>query len=119
MASWRAWWWAPGGRAARTYTAWSRQLLMWRWLQRPEISDKELGIVVAQVRNYLSVTFIRAQSLCLLNRLGFLGEGAKAAAGMRDLAKRLEEGRRRERQASYLAHVRGQGLSRTGQIFVM
>ena len=84
-----------------------------------EISDKELGIVVAQVRKYLSVTFIRAQSLCLLNRLGFLGEGAKAAAGRRDLAKRLEEGRRRERQASYLAHVRGQGLSRTGQIFVM
>ena len=84
-----------------------------------EISDKDLGIVVAQVRKYLSVTFIRAQSLCLLNRLGFLGEGEKAAAGRRDLAKRLEEGRRRERQASYLAHVRGQGLSCTGQIFVM
>ena len=48
-----------------------------------------------------------------------LGEGEKAAAGRRDLAKRLEEGRRRERQASYLAHVRGQGLSCSGQIFVM
>jgi hypothetical protein len=32
--------------------------------------------VVAQVRKYLSVTFIRAKRLCLLNRLGFLGEGA-------------------------------------------
>ena len=41
--------------------------------------------MVAQVSK-LSVTFIRAQSLCLLNRLGFLGEGAKAAAG-----RRLEE----------------------------
>ena len=70
-----------------------------------EISDKELGIVVAQVRKYLSVTFIRAQILCLLNRLGFLGEGAKAAAGRRDLAKSLEKGRRRMRQSSYLAHV--------------
>ena len=84
-----------------------------------EISDKELRIVFAQVRNYLSVTFIRTQSLCLLNRLGFHGDGAKAATGRRDLAKRLEEGKRRERQARYLAHVRVQGLSHTGQIFVM
>ena len=75
--------------------------------------------MVAQVRKNLSLTFIRAQSLYLLNRLGFLGEGAKAAAGRRDLAKRMEEGRRRERQASYLAHEHGQGLSRSGQIFVI
>jgi hypothetical protein len=83
-----------------------------------EVSDKELGIVVTQVRKYLSVAFVRAQSLCLVNRLGFLGEGAKAAAGRRELAKKLEEGRRRERQAHFLAHVRGQGLSRAGQLFV-
>ena len=45
-----------------------------------EASDNELGVVISQVRKYLSTSFIRAQSLCLLNRLGFLGEGAKAAA---------------------------------------
>ena len=83
-----------------------------------DLSDKELGIVVSQVRKYLSISFIRAQSLCLLNRLCFLGEGAVAAAGRRDLTRRLEEGRRRDRQASYMAHIRGRGLSREGQIFV-
>ena len=61
------------------------------------MSDKELGIVVSQVRKYLSTSFVRAQSLCLLNRLCFLGEGAVAAAGRRDLTRRLEEGRRRDR----------------------
>ena len=49
-----------------------------------EISYKELGIVVAQVLKYLSVTFIRTQSLFLLSRLWV---GARAAAGRRDLAK--------------------------------
>ena len=61
-----------------------------------EASDNELGVVIRQVRKYLSTAFIRAQSLCLLNRLGYLGEGAKAAAGRRNLAKKLEEGRRRD-----------------------
>ena len=83
-----------------------------------EASDNELGVVISQIRKYLSTSFIRAQSLCLLNRLGFLGEGAKAAAGRRNLAKRLEEGRKRDRQAHYLAHIRGRGLSHEGQTFV-
>ena len=83
-----------------------------------EMSDKELGIIVTQVRKYLSTSFIRAQSLCLINRLSFLDEGAQAATGRRSVAKQMEEGRRRERQAHYLAHVRGRGLSREGQIFI-
>ena len=44
--------------------------------------------------------------------------GPKEDAGKKDLANRLEEGRRRERQAHYLAHILRQGLSRMGQIFV-
>jgi hypothetical protein len=58
---------------------------------------------------YPSTSFIRAQSLCLINRLSYLGEGAQAAAGRRKLAARLEEGRRRDRQAHH------QGLSRAGR----
>jgi hypothetical protein len=58
------------------------------------------------------------QSLCLLNRLCFLGEGAKAAAGKRDLAKRLETSRKRDLHAHHQAHIQGQGLSRAGLIFV-
>ena len=83
-----------------------------------EASDNELGIIISQIRKYLSTAFVRAQSLCLINRLAHLGEGAKAAAGRRTLARRLEQGRRREREAHHQAHVRGRGLSRVGQIFV-
>ena len=80
--------------------------------------DTELGLVVTQVRKYLSVAFVRAQSLRLVNRPGFIGEGAKAASGRRELVKRLEKGRRRERQAHFLVYARGQGLTRIGQLFV-
>ena len=83
-----------------------------------QTSDRELGAIIAQTRRYLSVAFIRAQGLCLLNRLGFLGEGARAAAGRRGLAQSIEARRQRDLQAHYLAHVRGQGLSRVGQVFV-
>ena len=83
-----------------------------------EGSDKELGMYMSQIRKYLSTAFIKAQSLCLINRLAHLGEGAKAAAARRVLAKRLDEGRRRDRMAHFLAHMRGRGLSREGQVFV-
>ena len=81
-------------------------------------SDNELGVVISQIRKFLSTAFIRAQGLCLLNRLCFLGKGAKEAAGRRDLARRLENSRKRDLQAHYQAHIRGSGLARTGQIFV-
>ena len=83
-----------------------------------EAYEHELGLFISQNRKYLSTAFVRAQSLCLLNRLCFLGEVAKAAAGRRDLARRLEVGRKREREAHDQAHIRGRGLSRVGNIFV-
>ena len=41
---------------------------------------------------------------------------AEAAAGMRVVARQLEEGRRRERQASYMAHISCRGLSCVGDL---
>ena len=70
-------------------------------------SDNELGVVISQIRKFLSTAFVRAQSLCLLNRLRFLGKGAKEAAGRRDLARGLEISRKRDLQAHYQAHIRG------------
>ena len=40
-----------------------------------QVSEKELGVIVNQIRRYLSTSFIRAQSLCLINRLSYLGRG--------------------------------------------
>ena len=81
-------------------------------------SDNELGVEISQIRKFLSTAFVRAQGLCLLNRLCFLGKGAKEAAGRRDLARRLEISRKRDLQAHYQAHIRGAGLARSGLIFV-
>ena len=55
-----------------------------------DISDRELGLITTQIRKYLATAFVR------------------------DLARRLEVGRRREREAHFQAHIRGQGLSRIG-----
>ena len=55
-----------------------------------------MSIVVTQIKKNLSTTFVKAQSLCIINRLSYVGEGARAAAGRRDLASRVEEGRRRD-----------------------
>ena len=79
--------------------------------------DWELGSVMGQIRRALSLDFVRAQSLCLLSRLSYLGEGARAAVARRQQAGREEEARRRDQVAHYLAHIRGRGVERAGEIF--
>ena len=83
-----------------------------------EGGEGELGQVIGQLRRRLSCTFVRAQALCLLSRLGQLGTGAKAAAERRGDAMRAETARRREAQAHWQAHIRGRGLGRVGMLFV-
>ena len=81
-------------------------------------SDKELGVVVSQIRRVLSTSFVQAQVVCLLARVGYLGGGDPAAADRRVVTRRQEEARRKERQGAHWAHVRGRGvLSHTGDIF--
>ena len=58
-----------------------------------DLLDKQQGIVVSQMKKYLFVSLVKAQSLCLLNRLCFLGEVIMVATGRKDLTSRLEEGR--------------------------
>ena len=83
-----------------------------------EGGDGELGLVLGQIRRTLSCTFVRAQALCLLSRLGQLGPGAKSAADRRVVAQRAELARRREAQAHWLANIKGRGLGRVGSIFI-
>ena len=74
-----------------------------------EAGPNMLGKVMGEVRRAMSVTVVRAQALCLRERLAHLGPGAQAAA--------QEERRRRERQAFALAN-QGRGLSRVGRAFI-
>jgi hypothetical protein len=76
-----------------------------------------LGKLMGEVRRAMSVVVVRAQAVCLLERLAHLGPGAGAAAKRRAVTLRLEEGRRRERQAFDLAQ-QARGASRVGRAFV-
>ena len=79
-------------------------------------SDWELGEVMGKIRRDLSLDFVRSNALCVLARIGQVGGGARAAAQRREQAGREEEARKRERMAHYLAHVRGRGVNRAGEI---
>ena len=81
-------------------------------------AEAMLGKVMGEMRRAFSVVVVRSQAICLLERLVQLGPGARAAAQRRQATLRLEERRRRERQAYSLAHER-RGLGRDGRSFVV
>ena len=82
-----------------------------------EAGPGQLGKVVGEIRRAMSVTIVRANSLCLLERLSQLGPGARAAAQRRQAALHLEERRRQERQAFDLAW-QARRSSRVGRAFI-
>ena len=82
-------------------------------------SDQELGLIMGEIRRALSLDFVRAQALCLLTRLTYLGDGAGAATRRREQVALEEEERRRVQQAHFEAHVRGRGVPRAGEIFAL
>ena len=57
-----------------------------------ECSEHELGLVIGRIRRTLSLAIMRAQALCLQNRLANLGDGAGEAARIREQL-RLEKER--------------------------
>ena len=81
-----------------------------------EAGPGALGKVMGEVRRAASVVVVRANALCLLERLAHLGPGARAAAHRRQATLRLEERRRREQQAYTMAHQGGR--LRVGRAFV-
>ena len=64
-----------------------------------------------------SVVVVRGQQLCLLDRLSFLGPGAKTASQRRALALRLHERRQQDAQTYRLAHC-SRGARGVGRAFV-
>ena len=81
------------------------------------IGAEDLGQAMGEVRRAASVTVVRQQALCLLERLAHLGPGARAAGERRRVVRQLEERRRREAQAYRMAHL-NRGLGREGRAFV-
>ena len=81
------------------------------------VSEGELGRVMGDIRRAMSVVIVRSNALCLLERLAFLGPGAKAAGERRRVVERLAEKRRRQIQA-YDQAQKNRGLSRLGRAFV-
>ena len=69
------------------------------------------------VRRACSVVVVRAQAMCLLERLSQIGPGARAAAQRRQVTLQLEGRRRQERQAFQLAQQQ-RGSSRVGRAFI-
>ena len=82
-----------------------------------EAGEGELGLAMGAVRRAMSVAVVRAQSLCLLERLAFLGPGVRAAVQRRQLAERLLERRRRDEEA-YRQAAASRGLRRVGRAYV-
>ena len=54
---------------------------------------------MGEMRRALSLDFIRAQALCLLTRLTYLGDGAGSAAQRREQVTWQDEERRRVQRA--------------------
>ena len=82
-----------------------------------EAGPGQLGKVMGEIRRALSVTVVRANAICLLERLSQLGPGARAAAKRRQGALLLEERRRQEREAFEMAR-QARGSCRVGRAFV-
>ena len=80
-------------------------------------SGGELGKVIGEMRRACSVEIVLGQALCLLERLAHLGPGARAAGERRRVAEHLEDRRRQQAQAYYLAY-QNRGLARIGRAFV-
>ena len=74
------------------------------------LSNSERGLLLHQMRRRLSVAIIKAQSSCLLSRLGHFSPGAKEAAKRRASAKHRDELNQQDQRAHYLAHVHGRRI---------
>ena len=81
-------------------------------------TNSEQGLLLHQLRRRLSVTIIRAQSSCLLSRLGHFQPGARQAAKRRAITKQREEQLNQDQRAHFMAHIRGRRIHETGSLWI-
>ena len=82
------------------------------------LSNSEQGLLLHQLRRRLSVTIIRAQSLCSLSRLGHFQPGARQAAKRRAITKQREEQLNQNQRAHFSAHIRGRRIHESGSLWI-
>ena len=77
-------------------------------------SEGELSIIKAQIRRLFSVTIVRAQAQCLLDRLGWIGQGADGASSRRHQTIMTDRRLRREQQIHFVSQIQGKSIIRRG-----
>ena len=92
----------------------SRVAHLCRSTGRPEL-ESQLGVITGQYRRLLSSCIVRAQAQCLISRIGVISPEARVAAQRREVAGRLERQLQEERQAQWMASLRGPGWARRGR----
>ena len=86
--------------------------------QGRECGKGELGVLVGQVMRILSVTAVRAQGECFLNRLRHVGRGTGAAYSRRQGAVREEVNWARERQDKAAGRRQGRKVVKRGMFLL-
>ena len=73
-----------------------------------------MSLIIGQIRRRLSTAFIRAVSLCTLNRISNVGPGSLSAAKRREWAIREENLMKNERRAHWNAFIENPSISHGG-----
>ena len=79
-------------------------------------SDQELGLIVGQIRRALSMSAMKAQVECLLNRIQQAGSGNKQLAKKREWTLVQDERMKREKNAQWIRRIEGTKTIRKGSI---
>ena len=74
-----------------------------------------LGQVVGQHRRVISTCAVRAAAMCTLARVAKISPAAKAAAGRRQVAMRLEREMIEDNRAQWMAGLQSPGWARRGR----
>ena len=78
-------------------------------------TEHMLGQQVAQYRRLISTCTVRAAAMCTLARVAEVSPAAKAAAGRRQVAMRLEREMKEESRAQWMAGLQGPGWAKRGR----
>ena len=85
-------------------------------LRGKELMDHEVSQIIHSYRRRISVAASNANANCLFARLSQRGEGAREAATRRHSMMARDEASRRDKEAHFMANIRGRGDKRLGSL---